>query len=320
MFRFLAAVVLSLFAASAAFAQSFPVTIQHAFGETTIPAAPQRIVTWGWSGQEAILALGTVPVGMPTVKSDGYDKDIGPWVEEAIAKLGGEAPFIFDNSPGVPIEQIAALKPDLILAVYSGLTADEYKLLSAIAPVVPPPGKPWTATWQQVIEVTGQAMGKPDEAKTLVADLEQFIADEGARRPHIKGTSFVTLLDYNNALAIHSKDDARVKMLETAGMVAADKPEMAGESEAFWYPLSYEYFDQIPANVVIPYFSTKAASADFLAKPYVSIGPWLEKGSMVVMDERVLNMAVIPGNALSLRWGLPAYLDKIEAAAAKAKE
>lgn len=304
--------------ATLAHAQSaFPVTIHGALGDAVIPAEPKRIVALGWSGQEAVLALGTVPVGMPTVKSEGYDQDISPWVADAIAKLGGETPFIFDAGVGAPIEQVAALEPDLILAVYSGMTEDEYASLSAIAPVVAYPEKPWTATWQQVIEITGEAMGKADEAKALVADLEAFIAAEGAKRPHIKGTSFVTLLDYNNALAIHSKDDARVKMLVNAGMVAADKPEGAGPNEGFWYPLSYELFDTIPADVIIPYFSTKAASEAFLNQPFMTLGTWKANGTMVVMDDRVLNMAMIPGNALSLQWGLPRYLDKIEDAAAK---
>lgn len=319
MFRFIVLAFLALFPSLTA-AQSFPVTIKHALGETTIDAEPARIVTWGVSAQEAVLALGQVPVGMPTARSEGFDKDITPWVEDAITALGGETPAVFDAAASPPIEQIAALKPDLILAPYSGITEAEYKLLSAIAPTVAYPGAPWTTSWQDVITITGMALGKPDEAATIVADLEKFIAEEGAKRPHIKGTTFVTLLDYNNALAIHSSADARVKMLQNAGMVPAEKPATAGPSEAFWYPLSYEYFDQIPADVVIPFFSTKAASEAFLTKPYVSLGPWLGQGTMAIMDERVLNMSILPGNALSLRWGLPAYLDKIEAAAAKVQE
>lgn len=42
---------------------SFPVTVEHAFGETTIEADPQRVVTIGWTDHEVMAALGEVPVG-----------------------------------------------------------------------------------------------------------------------------------------------------------------------------------------------------------------------------------------------------------------
>lgn len=320
MFQWIGAVVVAALSVAPAEAQTdFPVTIAHAYGETTIDAAPERIVTWGWSSQEAAIALGTVPVGMPTARSDGFDGDIPPWTVEAIAALGAQTPAILDASVSPPVEQIASLRPDLILATYSGITEAEYAQLSRIAPTIAFPEGPWQASWQQVIEITGEALGKPEAAQTMVAELESFIAEEGAKRPELAGTSFVTLLDYNDALAIHSADDARVKMLIGAGMTTPPKPDSAGESAAFWYPMSYELFDQIPADVIIAFFSTRAASAEFLEKPFVSLGPWKDEGALLVMDDRLLNMAIIPGNALSLRWGLPRYLDRIAEAARAAK-
>ena len=44
---------------------SFPVTISHAFGETTIEASPERVVAWGWGAADAAIALGVIPVGIP---------------------------------------------------------------------------------------------------------------------------------------------------------------------------------------------------------------------------------------------------------------
>jgi len=261
----------ALFFTLPALAQSFPVTIKHAHGETVIPAAPQRVVTWGWSSSEAAIALGTVPVGFPTFRSEGLDLDVVPWVQEAINAAGVDQPVYLDNAASPPIEQIAALKPDLILAVYSGITEDEYKLLSQIAPVVAYPTTPWTASWQETITIVGEALGKADEGRAMVAELEQFIKDEAAKHPVLAGTSAVTMIDYNGAAAIHSADDARAKLLKLAGLAIPDRPAAAGEPQGFWYALSYENFDQIPADVLITFFSTEQAADEWFARDYVRI-------------------------------------------------
>jgi iron complex transport system substrate-binding protein len=314
------AVLAALLFCLPALAQAFPVTIKHGLGETTIPAEPKRIVTLGWSSTDAAIALGTVPVGFPTFRSTGFDKDIVPWIEEAIAARGGETPVTFSDGDGPPIEKIAALKPDLILAVYSGITEDQYKLLSQIAPTVAYPTTPWTASWQEVITIVGEAMGKAEEGKALVAELEQFVRDEAAKHPELAGTSAVTIIDYNNALAIHSADDARAKMLALAGLTIPPKPEAAGPNEGFWYPLSYENADQIPADVLIPFFSAKDAADAFYAQPFVELMPQIKKGAYVRMDDRIFNMAVISSSALSIKWAMPKYLDMIAEAARNAKK
>jgi iron complex transport system substrate-binding protein len=300
-------------------AQEFPVTITHAYGETVIDHPAERVVTWGWSSTEASIALGVVPVGFPSFRSEGFDEDVVPWVAEALSKAGVETPFILDNAAGPPIEQIAALKPDLILAVYSGISEDEYKLLSQIAPVVPFPEEPWTASWQQVITITGDALGKPEEGKALVAHLEQFVRDEAAKYPELAGTSAVTLIDYDGALAIHSADDARAKMLALAGMTIPPRPEAAGAAEGFWYPMSYENADQIPADVLITFFSTAEAADAFFAIPTIAAAPQVRKGAVVRMDDRIFNTGVISSSALSIEWAMPRYFERIAEAARKAR-
>lgn len=311
-----AGMALVVFATVAALAaDAFPVTVQHAFGETTIAKGPERIVTWGLSSQDALIALGQVPVGMPTFRSEGFDHDIQPWTAEGIAALGGAEPFILDNATEVPIEQIAALKPDLILAVHSGISAAEYDRLSQIAPVVAYPGEAWTTTWSDVITITGKAIGKAAAGEALVAELKQFVLDQAAARPEMAGKSFVTLIDYNNEVGIHSAADTRASFLASAGMVIAAKAEGAGEGEVYWYPLSYELFDTIPADILIGYFHTPAAADEFFSRPFVQASPQVAKGAFVKMDDRALNMAMISMSALSLRWGVPRYFDKIAEAA-----
>lgn len=116
---------------------AFPVTVEHAFGETTIEQAPERVVTVAWANHEVPLALGVVPVGMSKATWGDDDGDgILPWVEDQLANLGAEPPALFDETDGIDFEAVADTSPDVILAAYSGLTQEEYDTLSKIAPVV----------------------------------------------------------------------------------------------------------------------------------------------------------------------------------------
>ena len=43
----------------------FPVNVAHVYGTTTIKAEPKRVVSISSGNEEAIIALGVVPVAMP---------------------------------------------------------------------------------------------------------------------------------------------------------------------------------------------------------------------------------------------------------------
>lgn len=50
--------------APAAASGAFPVTVEHAFGSTEVTKAPKRVVSVGYTDDQAILAFGVKPVGM----------------------------------------------------------------------------------------------------------------------------------------------------------------------------------------------------------------------------------------------------------------
>lgn len=50
--------------APAAAGSGFPVTLPHRYGSTTIPAEPKRVVCVGEGEQDALLALGIVPLAV----------------------------------------------------------------------------------------------------------------------------------------------------------------------------------------------------------------------------------------------------------------
>lgn len=176
---------------SSASSDAFPVTIKNKFGSTTIKSEPKRIVTIGLTDQDAVLALGKVPVAT-TEWLGGYKGAIGPWAQD---KLGSSAaPTVLkDTGTGPQVEKIAALKPDLILALYSGLTKAQYQTLSKFAPVVAQPKEynDYGIPWQQQTETIGKALGKADEAKTLVDGVEAKFTAAKAKYPVFAESSAV---------------------------------------------------------------------------------------------------------------------------------
>jgi iron complex transport system substrate-binding protein len=302
--------------AVAAQAQSFPVTIEHAHGETVIPAAPQRVVTWGWSNEDVVIALGVTPVGMPFQAYGGGDNGIHEWVEEALAAAGAETPTVLEASGEPPIEQIAALNPDIIIAAYSGLTEDQYAVLSGIAPTVAYVGAPWSTSWQDLTLIIGKALGKDAEAAALVADTTAWVEAEFAKYPELTQVTFASANDYDGSMAVYAPLDARMKFLTDFGMVMNPSvAALAPGDDAFYYPLSYELFDQLEADIFISYYEEQSALDAWLATPAAQTYPPIANGGLAALVGTENVASVSPPSVLSLRWGLPRYLEVLSAAA-----
>jgi iron complex transport system substrate-binding protein len=147
----------------------FPLTLEHKYGSTTIEAVPERIVTVGLLEQDPLLALGVTPVGT-TEWFGGYPGSIWPWAQPL---LGDTVPTSVGDATAVDAERIAALDPDVILALYSGLTQEQYDQLSGIAPTVAQPAEyvDYGIPWQELTRTVGAIVGKAAEADALVSDV-----------------------------------------------------------------------------------------------------------------------------------------------------
>ena len=80
--------------AAAAPADAFPVTIEHKYGETTIDAEPQRVVSIGFAEHDGLLALGVIPVGV----RDWYgEQPFATWIW-AQDELGDAEPEVLPST------------------------------------------------------------------------------------------------------------------------------------------------------------------------------------------------------------------------------
>ena len=317
-----AALVLAMTVAACgpAIAQDFPVTIAHAYGETTIAEQPERVATWSWGNTDAVLALGVKPVAIPFISYGGGDNGIHPWAEEVLEEMGGEPPAILAENEEPPYEQILAAAPDVIIAAHSGITEEQYERLSAIAPTIAFPDAAWSTPWQEITRMTGAALGLTEQAEALVAETEQLVADAVAAHPGLAGTTFIALNDFDGSLAIYAELDARVKFLTDLGLVFAPSLEaLAPEDESFYFPVSYENADALVSDILVSYHENQPDSDAFFSASYIARLPQTQAGAYasIVGIEEVA--AVSPPSALSLRWGIEDYVAQLAAAAEKAQ-
>jgi len=203
--------------ASAAVADDpFPITVEHAFGETVIERAPERIVSVGYTEHDTLLALGIVPVGLTEWYGD-WEAGVWPWALEA---LGDERPVVLQQVDGFQLERIAALDPDLIVGVNAGVDADTYEQLSEIAPTVAQPegSTAWFGPWDQLTLQIGRAVGREADAQALIGGIDERFAEARAAHPEFEGTSVVFLQNtYYDGEAIAYQGGLSTKFLTDLG-------------------------------------------------------------------------------------------------------
>ncbi|GAB2485142.1 TroA family protein [Jatrophihabitans fulvus] len=301
-------------------AGAFPVTMKHAFGSTEITTAPKRVVALGWGVAEASLAVGVVPTAMEYQAYAGGDDGVLPWVEKKIETMGATMPTVLPQATEAPAyDAIRKANPDLILATYSGITKEQYGVLTAIAPTVAYTGKPYTTPWRDNIEQVAQALGRADQGAQVLKTIDAQIAREAAEHPELKGRTVAALLPVKGTIYVYKAADARVGfMLDLGPVIAPSVDSLANGDESFYYTLSPEKLDQLDSDILVTYFDDQAASKQFFAQSYAKGIPAVKSGAVadIVGVENV--SAVSPPTALSLPTALPGLVDKLAAAAKKA--
>ena len=91
-------------------------------------------------------------------------------------------------------DQIASLKPDLIVATNAGLDQDTYTKLSAIAPTIAQSGPDaFFEPWKDQATPIGQAVFKADDMAKLIAAVDDKFASVGKNNPQFAGKKVLLL-------------------------------------------------------------------------------------------------------------------------------
>ncbi|MFE3184162.1 ABC transporter substrate-binding protein [Streptomyces violascens] len=237
-------------------AGAFPVTVEHAFGSTKIDKAPKRVVTVGYTDDQTVLAFGVKPVGMVDQypNPSGQSPDINtqwPWVKD---KWGGAKPDVVMNNgdTGPNFEKIAALRPDLIVAVYSEIDKAAYDKLSKIAPTVgrtKAEKEPFSAPWQDNALQIATALGRADDGRKMVQGIQDKLAGVKKAHPEFANQTAVALSWYKNSVTPFTTKDVRGQLLTGMGFKGQTEIDKIAGSN-FSTQLSPERMDLVDVDRV----------------------------------------------------------------------
>lgn len=298
---------------------SFPITMKHAYGETVIKSKPERVVTLDWNNADAVLALGIVPVGTARANwGPVTDKGLLPWTEAKFKELGTENPNVFKDLEGYDYEAVAAAKPDIIVAPYSGMDEKAYKRLSEIAPTLPFRETAWKTTWREQTVEAAEALGLKSEGEKLVSDTDAFIKENLAKYPNLANKSvamcYINAADLSN-FSVYRTADPRGAYLTDLGFTFPEKVEaQAKDKNAFYVQISSELaVDALSdTDIIITYGDDKTVAA--LKKDAIfSKIPAVKEGRVVVLDSNGNLAAACNPSVLSIKAELVNYLEAINA-------
>jgi iron complex transport system substrate-binding protein len=229
---------------------AFPAKVEHKYGTTTVPSKPERVVSVGFTEHDTMLALGEKPIAT----SEWYGEQpyaTWPWARD---ELGSAKPTVLNNGDGFQFEKIAALRPDLILGVNSGMTKEDYEKLSQLAPTIPAPkgSEDWFGNWDAQTELIAAALGKPEQGRKLVKDVKAAYAKAAAEHPEFKGkTATFVQNGFYNGLIYAYQDGLNTDFLTMLGFKINPKLTPLVENPGEQVGLSEERLDVLEADTIV---------------------------------------------------------------------
>ncbi|MEM9202674.1 MAG: ABC transporter substrate-binding protein, partial [Actinomycetota bacterium] len=228
----------------------FPVTIDHSFGATTVESQPERVVTFGFSDHSFTLAMGVVPVALRKT-FDAQTFTVWPWAQDALGDTEPELIGFLEPS----FEQIAALQPDLILAVNANVDERVYGILSGIAPTIArPAGYGIQDTpWREMATITGDVLGRPDEAAAVIDDLETRFDAARSANPDFDGStaSVVFYTAATGRFGSYETNNLRYSFLAELGFEPPEALVAEAGGGSTIIELGVERLDVVDADVVV---------------------------------------------------------------------
>ncbi len=206
--RLISMIAVGALALCARLAVAAPIDIDDGQHTVHLPQAPQRVVVLEFSFLDSLAAVGVTPVG---AADDGDANRVLPRVRKAIGQW---------TSVGLraqpSIEQIARLKPDLIIADLNRHQA-LYNDLASLAPtlLLPSRGEDYEGSLKSA-GLIGQALGKSEAMQARIAQNRRSLADIAGQVP--AGTKVLFGVAREDSFSVHGPHSYAGSVLAAIGL------------------------------------------------------------------------------------------------------
>lgn len=295
-------------------AGQFPVSIEQKYGTTTIPSQPQRIVSVGFHEQDWLYAMGIAPIAVREWYG-GYDYATWPWAEDARAAVGAEPAVL--GSGELDLEAIDALDPDLIIATWSGITKEEYDLLSQIAPTLAQSGDyaDYGMPFDEETRSIAKAVGKVEQGEQLIADVDNKITEIKDAHPEWADHTAAVTFYYEGQPGAYFSIDPRPALIGRLGPNVTDIDKLGDPSTDFYVSVSPENLDKLDSDANIWLGATEPGTqAAIEALPLYATQNATVQGGQIWSTDGVFEGAFSFASPLSIAFALDALVPQLEAA------
>jgi iron complex transport system substrate-binding protein len=288
---------------------TFPVSIENMFGTTVIESKPERVVSIGYTEGDDVLALGVTPVAI----RDWYGEQPGGlWAWAADSPAADDSITVL-QSEELNVEKIAALDPDVIIAMVSEIEQADYDKLTEIAPVLAQTDDyvQFGTPWDQVQLTIGTALGLEDEAQAIVDDVSAQIADAAGAHPDWAGrTANFVVPATDGSWYAYTDQDNRGRLLTQLGFrIPQEILDLAGDR--FYAQGSGEQLQLVDADLLTynTFVADDQAIVDQL--PLWAGIPAVADGRSLFIDEQLAG-AMSFSTTLSIPYAIEGLVPQIE--------
>lgn len=289
-----------------AWAGNFPQSFAHRYGTTIVSEQPEKIVSISYIGHDFLLSLGITPHALRKwYGTDTYG--VWEWGHDA---LGDATPIVLQGE--LDFEKIAAMRPDLIVGQWSGISERDYETLSRIAPTIPPQAGfgDYGMPWQNMLETLGRATGTQTKATKIIDRIETRFATLKDQHPEWNGASAVMV--YAGQTGAYTAKDIRGRFLEDLGFKVPTAINQRAKADNYYVIIPDEDLSSIDTDALI--WLDTGGSVPTLHK--LPLRPHMRafREGREIYAPPLLSAALSHSSPLSLEYTLDVLIPLIEAA------